>query len=67
MATKLTVTSMTCEGCEDIIQTALEDVDGVESAETDRNEDVATVEGDVDVDDLIDAVDMAGYEATVSE
>lgn len=64
MAIELTVESMTCEGCEDIVESALEDVDGVESAEADRNEDVAVVEGDAAVEDLVEAVDMAGYQAS---
>ena len=64
MAIELTVDSMTCEGCEDIVEGALEDVDGVDSAEADRHEDTATVEGDAD--DLVEAVEMAGYEGQVS-
>ncbi|PSP76355.1 heavy metal transporter [Halobacteriales archaeon QS_1_68_20] len=66
MAIELTVDSMTCEGCEDIVEGALEDVDGVDSAEADRHEDTATVEGDADADDLVEAVEMAGYEGQVS-
>ncbi len=66
MPTELTVDSMTCEGCEEIVEEALEDVDGVESAEADRHESTATVEGDADVDDLVEAVDMAGYEGRAS-
>lgn len=63
MAIELTVDSMTCEGCEDVVESALEDVNGVEAAEADRHEGTATVEGDADVDDLVEAVDMAGYQA----
>lgn len=63
MAIELPVDSMTCEGCEDVVESALEDVDGVEDAEADRHDGIATVEGDAEVDELVDAVDMAGYEA----
>lgn len=64
MATEITVEEMTCEGCEDIVEDALENVSGVESAEADRESDVATVEGDAETDDLVEAVDMAGYRAS---
>jgi len=64
MATELTVESMTCEGCESIVEDALEGVDGVDSAEADREADAVTVEGDADTADLVEAVDMAGYEAS---
>jgi copper chaperone len=64
MATELTVDTMTCEGCEEIVEEALEDVDGVDTAEADREEDVVTVEGDADTADLVEAVDMAGYDAS---
>jgi len=64
MPTELTVEEMSCEGCEDIVEEAVEDVDGVESAEADREAATVTVEGDADVDELVTAVDMAGYQAT---
>jgi copper chaperone len=64
MTTELTVEEMSCEGCEDIVEEAVEEVDGVESVEADREDAVVTVEGDADVDDLVTAVDMAGYDAS---
>jgi copper chaperone len=64
MATTIRDTGMSCDGCEDIVEGALEDVDGVESAEADQHDNTATVEGDVDVDDLVEAVDTAGYEGS---
>ncbi len=63
MATTLRVTDMSCEGCEDIVVDALEEVAGVESATADHEANVAEVDGDADVTDLIDAVDYAGYSA----
>jgi len=63
MPTEITVEGMTCEGCEEVVEEALEMADGVETAEADRYEDVATVEGDTDVDELVEKVEMAGYEA----
>jgi copper chaperone CopZ len=58
----LTVRGMSCDGCEEIVETALEEVDGVEDAEADQESETATVEGDADVDALVEAVDFAGYE-----
>lgn len=64
MAIEITVEDMTCEGCEDIVEAALENVSGVDTVEADREADSATVEGDADVEDLLEAVDMSGYEAS---
>ncbi|WP_248515157.1 heavy-metal-associated domain-containing protein [Salinarchaeum laminariae] len=64
MTTEITVEGMTCEGCEDVVVEALEMADGVESAEADRSENSATVEGDADVDVLVEKVEMAGYDGS---
>jgi len=64
MAIEITVEDMTCEGCEDIVEDALEDVAGVQNAEADREDGVVTVEGDADVEALVDAVGRAGYQAS---
>lgn len=64
MATEITVEDMTCEGCEDIVEDALENVSGVDSVEADRDSDTVTVEGDANVDELVEAADMAGYDAS---
>lgn len=64
MTIDLTVKDVTCDGCEDIVLDALEGVSGVEEASVDREAKRATVEGDADVDDLVRAVEMAGYEAS---
>ena len=62
MTTTVTVRGMSCDGCEEIVETALMEVNGVESAEADRESETATVEGDADVDALAEAIDFAGYE-----
>jgi len=62
MPTELTVDGMTCQGCESVVETALEMADGVDDAEADRYESVAEVEGDADVETLAEKVEMAGYE-----
>lgn len=64
VTTKLTVTGMSCSGCEQTVVDALTDVDGVESATADSDTDVALVEGDADADDLVSAVEDAGYSAS---
>jgi copper chaperone len=64
MPTEITVEGMTCEGCEEVVEEALEMADGVESAEADRYDDLATVEGDADTDVLVEKVEMAGYEGS---
>lgn len=64
MTRTLTVTGMSCGHCEQSVTEALEAVDGVESATADNEEDVAVVEGDAPVEDLVAAIEDAGYEAT---
>lgn len=63
MGTTLRVTGMSCAGCEDIVEKALEMADGVEDATADRNANEATVEGSADVDTLVEKVALAGYDA----
>lgn len=64
MTTELTVEGMTCGGCEQNVESALERVDGVDSASADRDAETATVEGDADANSLVDAVEDAGYSAS---
>jgi copper chaperone CopZ len=63
MDRELTVTGMSCGGCEQAVEDALESVDGVTDATADRESDTATVEGDADTAALVRAVEDAGYEA----
>jgi len=63
----LDVQGMSCDGCEDIVETALEEVSGVEDAEADQDDGTATVEGEANPDDLVEAVDFAGYEASAGD
>jgi copper chaperone len=65
MPTTLRVEDMSCDGCEDIVETALEEVTGVESASADQEDGTVVVEGDTAVEDLLDAVDYAGYSAEI--
>ncbi|MDS0476301.1 heavy metal-associated domain-containing protein [Natrinema sp. 1APR25-10V2] len=64
MSQTITVEGMSCEHCEQTVEEALEDVDGVETVAVDRDAERATVEGDAATGDLVEAVDEAGYEAS---
>lgn len=64
MSLTLTVTGMSCEHCEQSVVEALKAVDGVENATADEEAARATVEGEADIDALIEAVESAGYEAS---
>ncbi len=64
MPTTVTVTDMACDGCEANVEEALEAVPGVESADADHEADAVVVEGDVDTDDLLEAIGEAGYDAS---
>ncbi|ELY85248.1 heavy-metal-associated domain-containing protein [Natrinema altunense] len=65
MSRTITVEGMSCDHCEQTVEDALEGVDGVESADADREGEQATVEGDADPQALVGAVDEAGYDASV--
>ncbi|WP_408956721.1 heavy-metal-associated domain-containing protein [Natrinema sp. 74] len=64
MSRTITVEGMSCEHCEQTVEEALEDVDGVNSVDVDRDAEQATVEGDAETPALVEAVDEAGYEAS---
>jgi copper chaperone CopZ len=64
MRETITVEGMSCEHCEQTVEEALAEVDGVTDATADRETETATVEGDADVEALVVAVDEAGYEAS---
>lgn len=66
MTTEVTVKGMTCEGCESVVETAIELLDGVDSATADRYEDRVVVEGAVDPGDVAQKVELAGYRADPS-
>lgn len=64
MSRKLSVSGMSCTGCEETVTEALEGVDGVESASADHEAGTATIEGEADTEALVKAVADAGYEAS---
>lgn len=65
----LNVEGMTCGACEDIVKSQLLKVDGVKDASADCKKDKAVVKvegGKVNVDELIQAVEKAGFSASKS-
>jgi copper chaperone len=60
----LTVTGMSCGGCEDNVETELSELDGVSGVEADHERDTVELTADETVsdDDLAAAVRDAGYE-----
>ncbi|WP_277555326.1 heavy-metal-associated domain-containing protein [Halobaculum limi] len=65
MTTTMTVSGMTCGGCEDNVVTALKAIEGVSSVTADHEDNVVTVDGDADPLDLIAAVpDQYDVEST---
>ncbi|WP_336001193.1 heavy-metal-associated domain-containing protein [Halorientalis halophila] len=59
----LTVTDMSCTGCEETVEDALRKIDGVRSVQADHEGDRVTVEADDDVaeTELTNAISDAGY------
>ncbi|MFC7020283.1 MULTISPECIES: heavy-metal-associated domain-containing protein [Haloarcula] len=64
MTQTITVEGMTCEHCEQTVEEALEEVEGVTSATADRDSESATVEGSAEQDELVTVVEAAGYDAS---
>ncbi|MFB6125011.1 MAG: heavy-metal-associated domain-containing protein [Halanaeroarchaeum sp.] len=67
MSLTVTVTDMSCDGCEDIVENAVADVAGVESVTADRENEQVVVEGDANVEDVLEAIDFAGYTGSLGE
>lgn len=61
--TTITVEGMSCEHCERTVGEALRSVDDVTDATVDREAERASVEGDADPEELVQAVEDAGYTA----
>ena len=63
MSVTPTVEGMSCDGCEQTVEEALRDVDGVESVAVDRTNTSATVDGEAEPRVLVTAVENADYTA----
>lgn len=64
MTQTITVEGMTCGHCEQSVEEALQEVSGVTDATADRETKQASVDGDADVTELVQAVEDAGYTAS---
>jgi copper chaperone CopZ len=64
MSQTITVEGMSCEHCEQTVEEALEEIDGVLGATADRETDSATIEGSATSETLVSAVEKAGYSAS---
>jgi copper chaperone len=64
MTQTITVEGMTCGHCEQAVEEALQEVSGVTDATADRETEQASVDGDVNVTELVQAVEDAGYTAS---
>ncbi|GAB6880121.1 hypothetical protein JCM17823_23950 [Halorubrum gandharaense] len=67
MSQRITVSGMSCEGCEESVEEALTAVSGVTTVDVDRTTGAATVEGSATVDELVAAIEEAGYEAAEAD
>ena len=63
MATRIRVSGMTYETHAEVVEKAIRMADGVDSVETDLDESVVTVDGDATTDDVVEKIEMAGYDA----
>jgi copper chaperone len=59
---ELTVTGMSCGGCEQNVEDAVSALSGVTAVEADHESDSLVIEGSVSADDARAAVEDAGYE-----
>lgn len=64
--TQLNVTGMTCGHCQGAVKSALEAVSGVKSVEVDLDSGLAKVAGEAEVQQLLDAIEEAGYQASLA-
>ena len=62
MATTLSVSGMSCGGCESTVEDAVSALDGCTGVDADHEADTVTVEGDVSADALRSAIESSGYE-----
>ncbi|GAA0242991.1 heavy-metal-associated domain-containing protein [Haladaptatus pallidirubidus] len=61
MTTELTVEGMSCSGCEQTVESTLEELDDVENAAADNESNQVRVSGNADTDTIAQAIENAGY------
>ena len=62
MSTTLSVSGMSCTGCESNVESAVSELSGCEAVDADHEAGTVTVEGDVDTAALRAAIEDSGYE-----
>ncbi len=62
MEQTLTVEGMSCDGCESAVVKAVSDVSGVTDVSADHEQNSVTVEGDANTDEIVAAIETAGYQ-----
>ncbi|MFZ0389287.1 MAG: cation transporter [Calditrichia bacterium] len=65
MEIRLSVPGMSCNHCKMAVTSAVQEVHGVENVEVNLESKMVNVAGDPDVDELVSAIENAGY--TVEE
>lgn len=63
MTQTLSVEGMSCAHCEESVEEAAENVDGVTDAAANRETEQVDVEGNADTEELVEAIEDAGYTA----
>lgn len=63
MTRTITVEGMSCGHCEQSVEDALVELEGVTGATADREAGTAMVEGDAPAEALVSAIEDAGYDA----
>lgn len=62
MGSTLSVSGMSCTGCESNVEAAVSELPGCEGVEADHEAGTVTVEGDVDETAVASAIEDSGYE-----
>lgn len=66
MSIEIRVADMTCGSCEQTVEDTILELDGAEAATANRETNTVTIEGDPDVETVIDSVTEAGYPAELA-
>lgn len=61
--TTITVEGMSCDHCEQTVEEAVQDVSGVITVTADSEADRVEIDGDADLEDVVRAIEDAGYVA----
>ena len=62
MTQQITVRGMSCAGCESAVTDAVTAVAGVNTVDVDRETDSVMIDGNPDTEELVTAIEDAGYD-----